>query len=95
MIEKKPWGWFIRLVNTRFFWVKLIKVNPGHRTSLQSHDKRSELHLSINYFGKGEKHRMGQGWYIEFALGRPREEDIKRYDDDYGRSDEKIHRNSL
>lgn len=95
MIDRRPWGWFIRLFNTPFFWVKLIKIHPGHRTSLQSHKMRSEIHLSIQYFGKERKHRMNEGLYLEFAFGRPVENDIERYEDDYGRINENIHNDSL
>jgi hypothetical protein len=28
---------------------------------------------------------MTPGWYLELAFGKPDENDITRYDDDYGR----------
>jgi len=92
MIEKRPWGWFFTALKLPSFWIKLIRVKPEHRTSLQSHSQRSEIHISCNFFGSGMKHRMGPGWYIELAFGRPKENDITRYEDDYGRKDANIHR---
>lgn len=34
---------------------------------------------------KNEKHRLGKGAFIELAFGEPKEKDITRYEDDYGR----------
>jgi quercetin dioxygenase-like cupin family protein len=40
--------------------------------------------------GRREKHRMTgikDSYVLELAFGNPREEDIVRYEDDYGRAD--------
>lgn len=43
MLEKRPWGTFEVLLDDTFCKVKKIVVNPGHKLSLQSHEKRNEL----------------------------------------------------
>jgi hypothetical protein len=76
----------ITLVQTKHFWLKFIFVRG--RTSLQSHERRTEYHLSLRGIIKimpQERHRMERGMYIEVATGEPLEEDIKRFEDDYGR----------
>lgn len=83
--EKRPWGWFLKLISTPFFWVKIILVKKGHRTSLQRHDERIEYHVGIQLIDKEIAHRMGRGIYLEFAFGKPKESDIVRLKDDYGR----------
>ena len=80
---KKPWGKMWRLIKTKKFWLKLIFVRE--RTSLQSHKERTEWHIGIYKIPKNERHRLLKGFYIEFAFGDPKEEDIVRYEDDYGR----------
>lgn len=86
MIDRRPWGWMIKFIHTKKFWLKLIRVTG--RTSLQSHRFRTEYHISIKGIKKiklREKHRIISGWYIELAFGRPNEYDIIRHEDDYGR----------
>lgn len=86
MLDRRPWGWMIKVIHTKKFWLKLIKVTG--RTSLQSHRFRTEYHISVKGIKKiklREKHRMTPGMYIELAFGLPSEHDIKRYEDDYGR----------
>lgn len=86
-LDKRPWGWMFKFIHTRHCWIKLIHVIG--RTSLQSHKQRTEYHLSfwcIKKINPLEKHRMEPGWYIEYAHGIPTEEDIVRYQDDYGRT---------
>ena len=87
MFDRRPWGWMFLLVHTKAFWVKIIRVTG--RTSLQSHEHRVEYHITpwrIQRIAREEKHRLDRGWYIEYAYGEPREEDIIRYEDDYGRT---------
>lgn len=75
------------LIRTKRFWVKILRVRG--RTSLQSHNERSELHISFNSVKRipvKTVHRMTRGWYLELAWGRPVEEDIVRYEDDYNRA---------
>ena len=48
--SERPWGRWEMLHEEPGFWVKLIKVNPGARLSLQYHNHRSEKWVII----KGE-----------------------------------------
>ncbi len=80
---KKPWGRTWKLIKAKKFWLKLIFVKD--RTSLQSHAERTEWHIGIYKLPKNEKHRLSKGFFIELAFGEPKEEDIIRYEDDYGR----------
>lgn len=76
----------------RRWWVKVIRVNPGHQTSLQFHHYRSELHIGLDHWhwrriDRYEHHRMTAGLYLELAWGDSvRESDIVRISDDYGRA---------
>ena len=88
---KRPWGWMLVLFRSKHWWVKLIRVRKGHRTSLQYHLYRHEWHWQIPHWGiryvdVEEIHRMTEGWYIEIAHGTPEEADIVRLQDDYNRS---------
>ena len=83
MIDRRPWGWMLKLVSWHTYWLKFILVRG--RTSLQSHKERDEWHFGLYKIAKGEKHRLFKGVYLELAVGKPREEDIVRYEDDYGR----------
>jgi hypothetical protein len=80
---RKPWGKFWKLISAKNFWVKLIWVKG--RTSLHSHKKRGEIHFGISFIPKGKEHRLNKGVYLEFAFGKPEEDDNTRYEDDYGR----------
>ena len=80
---KAPWGRMWKLVATRRFWIKLIWAQG--RLSLQSHEHRTEYHFGFYKVLPNEKHRLQHGVFIEIATGNPREEDIIRYEDDYGR----------
>jgi mannose-1-phosphate guanylyltransferase len=40
--ENRPWGSFTVLEDTDFYKLKRLEVKPGHRLSLQSHEKRKE-----------------------------------------------------
>lgn len=82
------WGKMWTLIHFKHFWLKIIHVNKGHRTSFQYHNYRKELHIGrrIKYIGIQVAHRMTEGWYIEIAWGPDvRESDITRLEDDYGR----------
>lgn len=82
----------LTLVATRRFWLKLIRVRPGHRTSLQLHHHRDEWHLSLDglrFIPAHTLHRMTAGFYLELARGMPDESDIERVSDDYGRDDKR------
>lgn len=83
--ERRPWGWYFKILHTRRVWVKVLHVIG--RTSLQRHKYRTELHLGTRnaLIRPYELHRMTAGWYIEIAWGMPFEADIERFEDDYGR----------
>ena len=86
---QRPWGWFRTVVQTPRFWIKIIRVRPGQRTSLQAHARRTELHLGLLHcrlIKPQAAHRMEPGWYVELAWGEPQETDIVRLADDYGRA---------
>ena len=86
--DQRPWGWF-HGVGFERWWIKLIRVYPGEVTSSQYHRHRDELHwrlpFRLRYVRRMYRHRLTEGWYIEFAKGRPREDDIIRIRDRYGR----------
>lgn len=84
MINRRPWGVMAKLISLPFFWLKLIYVSG--RTSLQYHNDRTEWHIGIYKVNPKEIHRMQHGVFIELAFGKPREDDIVRLEDDYGRS---------
>ena len=86
-MKTRPWGWFIKLIDLNFFWIKLIRVNT--RTSLQYHQYRTELHISkygLQLYMPLERHRMASGTFLEIAWGKVAEDDIIRLEDDYGRA---------
>ena len=112
----RPWGVYEVLAKEDDYWIKILRIKEGHRTSLQSHKDRKEYWTVLygkgtvekedwdgNYdtfyletghmlaIGKEIKHRITatgeQGLVLcEVALGRPDENDIERFEDDYGRT---------
>ncbi len=73
-----------KLLYGKKFWLKLIAVKG--RTSLQSHNKRTEWNFGFYKVKPREKHRLLPGLYLEFVYGeKADEDDIVRYEDDYGR----------
>ena len=110
--ETRPWGGFDTLYDGENFKVKVINVDPGHRLSYQSHEKRNETWVVT----KGEatvtldgdqkvlkegdtikipahsKHRIENTGSVECLFVEVQtgtyfgEDDITRYDDDYGRA---------
>lgn len=80
---KTPWGRMWKIIATPRFWVKLIWARG--RLSLQSHAFRTEYHFGFYKVLPHEKHRLQRGLFVEVATGNPREDDIIRYEDDYGR----------
>jgi hypothetical protein len=83
MPKIRPWGWMITFIKRPTWWLKFLRVKG--QTSYQSHKNRTEYHIGISKVLPGEKHRMSHGFFIEFATGKPEEEDIIRYEDEYGR----------
>lgn len=87
----RPWGRMWLLFRATRLWVKVIRVDPGHRTSLQYHLCRSELHIGLDKWcwrlvRPHDRHCMAGGLYLEIAWGRPTEADIVRVFDFYGRA---------
>ncbi len=79
----RPWGTMWKLFQTKHTWLKFILVRG--RTSLQTHSERTEWHFGFYRVDRMQKHRLLPGVYFEFVKGNPREDDIIRYEDDYGR----------
>ncbi|MHB1117910.1 MAG: adenylyltransferase/cytidyltransferase family protein [Minisyncoccota bacterium] len=79
----RPWGTMWKFFHTEKAWLKFIVVRG--RTSLQSHSRRTEWHLGLYKVEPMQKHRLLPGAYFEFVYGNPDENDIIRYEDDYGR----------
>lgn len=79
----RPWGRMYKLISLPFMWVKLLFVRG--RTSLHKHAERDEYFIGFYKVKRGELHRHNRGFYIELAIGRPREEDVERKEDDYNR----------
>ena len=79
----RPWGSMWKFFQTKKSWLKLIVVHG--RTSLQSHSRRTEWHFGLYRVDPMQKHRLLPGVYFEFIHGEPDENDIIRYEDDYGR----------
>ena len=48
MKEIRPWGAYTIVGTDPLFQIKKITVNPGHQTSLQSHEKRSEHWIVVS-----------------------------------------------
>ncbi len=110
---ERPWGTFRQLTHNSLSTVKIHRMKPGAKTSLQSHTKRSEFWHIISGSGiivignkeynvvegdeysalVGEKHRWMAGpdglVLLEVATGDFDEEDIIRYEDEYGRVGQK------
>lgn len=52
MTETRPWGNFEVIHETESCKVKKITVNPGHKLSLQSHEKRNETWVFVKGSGR-------------------------------------------
>lgn len=122
--DDRPWGRWEEYINEagargeEGYRVKRIRVTPGSRLSLQSHQHRSEHWVVVQgegvltlgdtvesteersvapgdtaFIGRGDVHRIANPEdhaadliFIETQRGDCREDDITRYEDDYGRS---------
>lgn len=42
-VKERPWGQFKQFVSNEQVTVKIITVDPGHRLSLQRHERRGEM----------------------------------------------------
>ena len=71
--DRRPWGWFERLISGDRFQVKRICVKPGAALSLQSHKHRSEHWVIVEGSAKvtiGDQVRLineGQSTYVPFG----------------------------
>lgn len=45
--DDRPWGYFEVLEENSSYWIKRIRLAPGHRLSLQSHKYRREHWLVV------------------------------------------------
>lgn len=114
----RPWGAFTNLYDSEFCKVKIIRVEPKKRLSLQSHEHRAESWTVVRgtgfvTLGDGKEfkhHTLGPGESINIEKGQIHrmsnqsdevlfftetqtgtyfgEDDIVRYQDDYGREDD-------
>jgi mannose-1-phosphate guanylyltransferase/mannose-6-phosphate isomerase len=114
---KKPWGSFDEYTLNERSTVKILTINPGASTSLQSHRHRKEFWVALDkgirvqigkekillrkgsniLAKKGVKHRLQcegrlAARILEISFGEFAENDIVRYEDDYGRVTAKISR---
>lgn len=46
--ETRPWGSFTTIIGCRFFWVKLLRLQPWHAISLQHHTGRWEFWVRLH-----------------------------------------------
>jgi mannose-6-phosphate isomerase-like protein (cupin superfamily) len=46
--EERPWGGFTQFTHNEVSTVKILKVNPGERNSLQYHHHRQELWVPLD-----------------------------------------------
>lgn len=76
MIEYRPWGYY-RVIDDRYnYKVKCIVVKPGHRLSLQRHERRDELWKIITGKALIELHTDDSS--TELRLGSYESVNIKR-----------------
>lgn len=52
---KRPWGWWLVLLNRKHFKIKLLRFKAGGKLSMQRHQYRHELWLFLS--GRGFMHR--------------------------------------
>ncbi|HEX8946612.1 MAG TPA: phosphomannose isomerase type II C-terminal cupin domain [Candidatus Paceibacterota bacterium] len=108
--EDRPWGSFDRFTRDELSTVKIIRVAPSKRLSLQRHSHRNEFWHIISGSGTatidehetavapGDEfevpartlHRLAAGpeglSLLEIAFGHFDENDIERFEDDFGRT---------
>lgn len=47
----RPWGWYVTLLKMPGYKTKVFMVKPGHRLSLQIHEKRKEMWSIVRGIG--------------------------------------------
>lgn len=108
LVVEKPWGKFEQYSLNEKSTVKIITVKKGEILSLQSHQLREEMWVTLDDgliaeiggkeipLNKGDrviipkktKHRIRaekKARFLEISFGEFDENDIKRYEDKYGR----------
>lgn len=72
-IVKRPWGQFEQFTQNEATSVKIHTVNPGGKSSLQSHAKREEFWRILSGSGKvfiaGEEHSAKPGDEYSIPVG--------------------------
>ena len=82
-VGNRPWGVYYVMEDSPLYKVKKIIVNPGKRLSLQSHELRSE---HLKYLHRLSNQHTEPLVIVEVQCGEyTGEDDIVRYDDDFGR----------
>ena len=66
---QRPWGQYMKLYQESGVWVKRVEVDPGHRLSLQKHNRRSEKWIGVKGAGiakiDGKDHILSPGVIID------------------------------
>ena len=70
---QRPWGYYKVLLDTPYTKVKEITVEPGHRLSYQSHQKREEYWTAVKgnltVILEGKEHTLYTGKSIYIPVG--------------------------
>ena len=79
--QERPWGRWRMLSQGDDYWVKMIEINPHSKSSLQTHDHRSEMWTNLDtmittFIAPKEQHRLVNDSgktirLIEVATGKP------------------------
>ncbi len=65
---KRPWGWWVVLLERKHFKLKLLYFKTGGQISKQRHKDRHELWLFLN--GSGHLHSSTPKFKGDYALMR-------------------------
>jgi mannose-1-phosphate guanylyltransferase/mannose-6-phosphate isomerase len=63
--EARPWGGFSKFAGDEKCTVKVLRVGPGHKLSVQRHEKRDELWVGIE---RGHNHAVA---YVTYPGDEP------------------------
>ncbi|MDR6301829.1 phosphomannose isomerase type II C-terminal cupin domain [Mesonia maritima] len=71
--DKRPWGQYWVLEDSKSYKVKRVEVHPNHRLSYQYHHKRSEIWTIVQGVGQvtinGEVKEYGVGEVVKIPQG--------------------------
>lgn len=72
---RKPWGWYLVLINRRYFKLKILKFKKDESCSMQKHEWRNELWLFLKgrgYFSELDKPEFAvrAGDFVQVPIGR-------------------------